>query len=243
MIQNYGDRLLCHYGVKGMKWGVRNVDTRISKNTSLYRVSPIEETHTRNNRTYLAYTEKDLNFYKEHITKIRRTDDTQPMFLVEYKNLKAIKHPSSKKQADEFYEFYKDHKVLIGKEIAEELVFRLGYTKPSDARTIETSFYTQLYSNLKDSHIRTIGYRMFMQTYSNTPVADLFQEQLKRKGYNALLDDNDVINNDLDVFKPEKPIIVFDPPKNLKIIDNKRISEQEYQKALSENEKRRKESE
>lgn len=242
MTQSYGNKIL-HYGVKGMKWGVRNVDTRIGKNTSLYRVSPIEEKHTKIHRTYLAYTEKDINFYKEHITKFRRTDDTKPMFLVEYKALNAIKHPSSKKQIDEFYDFYKKHKVLIGKEIADEMVVRLGYTEPSGVRTMFHEFYSQQYSNLKDNDIRTKGYEMFMQTYSNTPVADLFQEQLKLKGYNALLDDNDVKNNNLDVFKPEKPIIVFDPPTNLKIIDNKQISEQEYQKALSENEKRRKESE
>jgi len=240
MIQNYGKPYIAHYGVKGMKWGVRNKDTRLSKNTSLYRVSSEKEIEPKHDRTYLAYTKNDVDFYKEHMTKFRRTSDDQPIFLIKYKNLSSIKHPSSKKQADEFYEFYKDHKVKIGSQIADEMVYRLYRNNSKEVRDFFHEKLSKRYSDLDDDEIRTKGYLTFMRTYSDLPISSLFQEQLKKKGYNSLLDDNDIINNDLDVFKPEKPIIVFEPSKLLKIVDNEQLSEDVYKKALLDNEERRK---
>ena len=265
---------LFHHGIKGQKWGKRNgppypLDEedysvaekkaassspqkdadKIEKGTKFQRISTKAESTPKGDRAYLSYTERDNDYYTEHMTDFR--GGVKNMYKVSYEAVKDIYVPKHERQVDEFLNLYRDKKVMVVDEISEELS-RRQTTSLLDAKPEYISLgkdyihntYKQLYKEEidkfdKNNQLRDLGYQYFMMAYSNTPkIRAEYQKRLKDQGYNAIVDDNDVRYNDMFKGKPEKSVIVFDPKDNLKISGSTKLTQKEYNKAKKRNKKR-----
>lgn len=120
---------LCHYGVLGMKWGIRRFqpygegytgagkfigyskDLTLPKGTKIKRLTnSIDDPAI--NRKYVTVDESDSKKYISEFSKELKTEDTTPIYQTTYKTLKDIKIPSYQMTMKMTYDLYtKDKKV------------------------------------------------------------------------------------------------------------------------------------
>lgn len=226
--------------------------TIVSKGTTFNRVSTENETKANKDRTYLTYKDSDHDYYKQHMTDFRRSYGTKTMWDMSYESVKDIMVPSHEKQVDEFVNLYKNKKMKLVREMSETYAMRevvnLGIgTNAIQNDPVVRQFYQQqkaeahrTYSSLSDKELKSTGYQDFMKMYSDMPMSKVYQKSLKKQGYNAMRDDNDILYNTMDKINPESSVIVFDPRKNVKVTGGKELTDKEYQDALKRNERKRK---
>ena len=262
---------ILHYGVKGMKWGVRKDrnkgfirtpkqrkqeriveegGTIVPIGTTFNRISTKAEKNPHPTRSYVTYTEVDHDYYKQHMTNFRSRNFTRQMYDVSLKNIKDVAYPSHEKQVDEFVKLYGKHKVRVINDMATESADRIARINtgqplnrlPKDFQKELRGVYTKKYSELNADELRSFGYEEFIRTYSEIPVARVYEKQLRKQGYNAIRDDNDILYNRMDSINPEKSIVVFEPSRNLKVTGSVPLTRSEYDAAVARNSKRRKKS-
>ena len=197
----------------------------------------------------MTYTDKDHDYYKENMTKYRKMQNGQnsKIYDVTYKNTRDIVVASHKKQVDEFVKLYSDKKRRVSSEVAREnasryleSVYGTKFSKKDVEKTDVHKGLKNEFENYNMKQLRDEGYNQFIKTYSDIPVAKIYQKKFIRQGYNAIWDDNDILNNTMDSIRPEKSIITFSGRKNLKNVGSKELTEKEYKQALGNNSKRRK---
>lgn len=111
---------LAHYGVKGMKWGVRKDRDAagvsrlhktsdgyvLKKGSTVQRISDAEENNIRS-YAYVSFTKHDNDFYdKEFTEKLQLFDDTNDVYRHTFKTTKDLKIPSREINKQTFLELY-----------------------------------------------------------------------------------------------------------------------------------------
>lgn len=163
------------------------------------------------NRDYLfvAATEADKKNYGGFfaaLTKYRNNADT--MYKMNMTALNDIVSPSKKERVDTFLSIYKDDPVRVATQLAE-------FNKRNYAGQFKESVdeLVNKYSHMSMRELKGKGY----YTYANSwfdPEAGTLQDmrnRLEKKGYNAIIDDNDKRS----FIQSEAPLIVFNIMENL----------------------------
>jgi len=237
----YNNSYLMHYGVKGMKWGVRHDRERsdyyrdrvIKKGQNFQNVSfdgksrdirdgysPIYTSHTkRDNANYTAFYS---GFYGT--TAIKNTMTT----------IKDTKVPSQQKAIEIFREMVNEdpkgfakamRKAKAGTTGLGHLIIPLGM--------VQRSKTYKKYKEAGKDFIEGEGYNTFsllMGTNSISKYREKYFKLLEKEGYDAILDVNDVNNG----VGAEEPLIWIHPSKSLANTKSVQITEKDVDDAVAE---------
>lgn len=235
---------LKHYGVKGMKWGVRkkyykshmDSDRTFKKGSKFHNVSSNSARDVDSSNTiYGFHTKHDRNVYAGHYANSMRTMNEKPI-INDLVAKTDIKIPSQKKAVSIFSEVYKkDPKKMsdsIGKAYADLSWFgNIKKFRNWNANRISNKIQKNVQKK-GDDYLKTKGYLLFNQSLTNSryfSAKSAYYKKLMDHGYNALSDVNDVQTG----YGSDDPIIFIKPNKTLKNVKSTALSESEIDLALA----------
>lgn len=223
MYESVGGELL-HYGVKGMKWGVRRTreqlgyktykkqkgDVVLKKGTQFQRIV----TNANNSITkgvYTSYKASDKDLYKGVLGRMRisyLSSQGDPVSLKEMTMTSGeeIRLPSRKVRIREFKKLYKSNPDGVINLIEEHEKSRYGkYKQLKDNDFDKKRSLDKTYQKFNDA--LAMG-----ENAKNKGVIRDYYLNLKKLGYNAIADENDIR---LSTFKANAPIILFNSKQSI----------------------------
>ena len=233
---------LRHYGIKGMKWGIRRFQNKdgsltpsgkkryrdddiVIKKGSRYRhISGKREINLNDKETYLydPNNKHDKKVYEgAYSMYIERGKGYADKYIHEYENLSELRMPSNKRSVDIFIDSYKKNPVTYANEMnwIKNYYKEVGKQYPMTENNRKIASYDKDFdTNTSRKDLEEYGYRTLnaLSTYGSGGSAAIrkYYESVKNEGYNALVDDNNrSIYNDA-----VQPIIVLNANKTLKEI-------------------------
>lgn len=219
---------LVHYGVKGMKWGVRRYqnkdgtltnagkkrysedDVIIKKGTEVHRIIPkswADREKSLSGHAYASYKSEDTERYK-HFARLFGGGDNYVDMTFKAKDI--IVSPSRKKRVDEFI------KLMDSDPNARQAMIK-------STRTPLLFMLKSRLNKLDDPKQAEKAYEKFSYLLvSKRELRDPYFKRLEDAGYSMVIDDADVRGG-----ISKSPIIVFDRNKSMSLESMKTLSDEE----------------
>ena len=218
---------LVHYGVKGMKWGVRRYqnkdgtltnagkkrysedDVIIKKGTEVHRIIPkswVDREKSLSGHAYASYKSEDTERYK-HFARLFGGGDNYVDMTFKAKDV--IVSPSRKKRVDEFI------KLMDSDPNARQAMIK-------STRTPLLFMPKSRLNKLDDPKQAEKAYEKFSYLLvSKRELRDPYFKRLEDAGYSMVIDDADVRGG-----ISKSPIIVFDRNKSMSLESMKTLNEE-----------------
>lgn len=240
-----GTEAIAHYGVKGMLWGVRHdrkpsgngqrsralADLHISKGTHIKRVGSLEEKGKLDSnlmRTSPLYTytnDRDQARYFEYSSWLPGLNDSKSKrraAVLDFETTKDLKVADEKVLGKLIYDKYKSINIKNAPEIngvpIQNLIHR-GSEAMKRSKTVKDVLDAGL-SSLHKPNDQVIA-KELLRAYGRSELSkkdSLITKELKKRGYDAAIDVEDLYDRELNV---RSPLIVLDPYNSLKYNSSK----------------------
>lgn len=214
-----------HHGIKGMKWGVRRFQNKDGSLTNAGKKRYIEydpvvlarkgetvnhvsdnplKTFRKGKSIYVSKGKEDLDNYLLTMA-MQSTKSDGDIYNTKISVLNDLISPSEKARVNEFIDLYSDNKAVMAKDLAKA---------KRDTSVIKLRSEESLARKYQKANPEKV-YKVFAKTLNvNANGKTAYFEHLKKKGYNAWVDDNDVKYNSVG---SKNAMAVFDTIKDLKI--------------------------
>lgn len=237
---------LKHVGVKGMRWGVRKQESpasNLGSNRELVLKKGSEVSHITveqqlklkaKHPLYISFTEKDKALYKgSYAQDLMFMNETKKVMELKLSAKTDLIVPSKKKAVDEFIALHKDDKDVLttmgSDRIKANTFLAVAKYIGFDSTKANTNHYRKLVEskNPKDQE------KAFEDFVTFAAFSDKMRKQyfnrLSKDGFNSIYDYNDMRGGFAD-----KPLIIFDSGKTLKIKGSSMLDEDTSQKFLKD---------
>lgn len=189
---------LYHYGVKGMKWGVRKLDRRngdlyLKKGTVVKRVATDDKDRVRNNKKYVSINDDDHQKWDDYLGRLYLGRGLLTT-VHSYKTVKELKVMDATKQGELYT------KMLLDKK------FKKQVTKDLDE-------YYKVMSQVKKTDDATVTVSRLVSASAGLKSGQMFIDKVLEGGYDALLDTHGTNMS-------KNPVIVLNADTNLKKLKN-----------------------
>lgn len=213
-IMNTPMSTLEHFGVKGMKWGVRKAkdqinskDRTISKGTNIQNITKGEYKNKEGKHLYVSYTKADNAHYVDNMAQFMYDGKG---YRNEFRVKKDIKIPSDKKLTEAFVKVAKENPEKVARDMSK------AYEESHLLFTRSKKYYMKKIKDIDPKDLET-GEKL-TKTFISDMVSSkaktsrsMFIAELSKQGYDAISDTNDRDQ----LGGTQDPLIIFNPGKTL----------------------------
>ena len=195
-------------------------DTILKKGTTFQRIGGDNLGYTKG--VFASYKISDKDLYKGVLGRMRisylaKTNQDVSLNELKLTTKKNMRVPSSETAKNAFYEWYGTHKEEADRMIGshEKDFKKRNYdAQKYDSPDRDSNAVNKLYLKFNDA----LGYG-YNSDYAST--VDSFYSHMKKKGYDALVDENDTR---VGTFKAQAPLIIFDTEKVIGKVSSRPLS-------------------
>lgn len=228
-----------HYGVKGMKWGVRkdryhsglDKDLTLRKGSTIQTITKrhaFDPSHLRSGGDlYTAYTEHDRAVYKSYYADyLKSFTGARTVYLNNIKVSKDIKAPSAKKAAELFVKTVRDNPQEMSKSIAKVI-------KDSSVITLPMAEfrYARKFQKAGEEWLQNKGFKKAVDALisdEDIRFKSAYYRTLLDNGYNALRDIHDISG----AYKAEDPLILIEPKSVVGKVNSIELSQKQINASI-----------
>lgn len=222
-----------HYGVKGMKWGVRKKyyksymdrDRTIKEGSRVQNISFGKAREIGDKPVYATHTSHDNNAYAgnyaDSLNSIIRGDPYKNSIIL----TRDVKIPSQKKAVETFVEMYDRDPKGMAESISRAHADVLAFNGISKVYNYNVNRINKKFEKNGKDWVESKGYTIFNQSLmsdKDTKARNEYFNLLGKKGYDAILDVNDVQSGYSD-----DPIIFIKPNNTMKNAKSSKLTADE----------------
>ena len=198
----------------------------ISEGTSLHRITKDPNAEI-NGALYVSKLRRDANFYRAAIPAANTGEKKAPgagskvyrntSHELDLKTVAKLSLPSEKERVDAFIDILGMHSIHVP-----------GESPITGSQYLERNGYSKIFNRkLSDQDLGLKAYNDFVrkQGEQDLPINSAYFDRLREKGYNALVDENDMGKY------TKLPLILLDPSTTTKVVTIRRLSADEINKA------------
>jgi len=225
-----------HFGILGMKWGrhkTQTSDPSINKSKQkesssrevvrekgelLNHVTSDANLNLSNRFLYTSFTEKDrLRYQGEYADQVRFMRNVEVVFDYDLVAAEKLISPSKKLRIDTMIDMHKNDPNIV-KTMAKDKVKSVPFLMAAkffgfDVVKKKTKEYRKLMNSKNPKDQEKVLHTFSQLLMVSDKTRDSYFSRLKKQGFNSIYDDNDILAG-----YSEKPLIVFDSKKSLRIV-------------------------
>lgn len=241
---------LAHYGVLGMKWGVRkdrykdyyDKDVTLKKGSKLQTVTGGKAADLNRDYTYVSRTSTDNDFYSSYMARgLQVLRKQASVYKNELTLTDNIKIPSQEKAVKAFLDIYHADPEGTTRAIAKSMSAReriagMGKLKIKMIERQERKSEKEIYKTFRrqakqgEEFLKGEAFTVFNSTLVKVenPLRDKYFNILLEQGFGGVRD-----TNDLNDGYTEDPLIIFNPSSSLAVTGTKQLTEKDIKLAYA----------
>lgn len=198
---------LAHYGVKGMRWGVRK-DISLTPGTKVYNIST-NKPRNPEGHVYTSHTKKDVLAYRGGYASSIKNRGAEATFSNAFTVTSEVKAAGRKAQVEAFKKLWDSDKEGMAKALTvmeRDIQVMAGISAKTFTPERMTAREKDMMSK-GDRWVKTRGAHEFNRSLTMYEAnRNVYFKEMQQRGYNAVVDLNDASKSGLHT---QKPLIVF----------------------------------